>query len=206
MPETATVLVQAGTAVSQHREEQGTSELQSGEIWPPLFLLTEDAHVVFALLLVLFNQIVKGVRKILEEHVLLVHLQPQDAVQELGDGAVCKSAAGQGTPRSWAWHPQHALKEPPTKPPVGPSGSSPALRHKRAALGLLLPAAVSCPAAAGERGLHWGLLPTGPSPQSKHPAPAAQQTPRGCAPVQVDRAGCDTPASFSSPLCWAGQV
>lgn len=50
--------------------------------------LTQDAHVVFALLLVRLDEAVEGVREVLEERVLLVHLQPQDAVQELGDGAI----------------------------------------------------------------------------------------------------------------------
>lgn len=51
--------------------------------------LTQDTHVIFALLLVSSDEVVKGVRKVLEKGVLLVHLQPQDAVQELADGAVC---------------------------------------------------------------------------------------------------------------------
>lgn len=60
--------------------------------------LTQDTHVVSALLLVYLDEVVKRVREILEQSVLLVHLQPKDAVQELGDGAVCGwsciSAAG----------------------------------------------------------------------------------------------------------------
>lgn len=51
--------------------------------------LTQDAHVISALLLVYLDEVVKRVREILEQSVLLVHLQPKDAVQELGDGAVC---------------------------------------------------------------------------------------------------------------------
>ena len=51
--------------------------------------LTQDAHVVFALLLVGGDEVVEGVGEVLEERVLLVHLQPQDAVEELADGAVC---------------------------------------------------------------------------------------------------------------------
>lgn len=51
--------------------------------------LTQDAHVVFALPLVRSDEVVKGVGEVLEECVLFVHLQPQDAVQELADGAVC---------------------------------------------------------------------------------------------------------------------
>ena len=51
--------------------------------------LTQDAHVVFALPLVGSDEVVKGVGEVLEECVLFVHLQPQDAVQELADGAVC---------------------------------------------------------------------------------------------------------------------
>lgn len=51
--------------------------------------LTQNAHVVSAFLLVYLDEVVKGVREILEQSILLVHLQPQDAVQELGNGAVC---------------------------------------------------------------------------------------------------------------------
>lgn len=52
-------------------------------------LHTQNSHVVFALLLVLLDQVVKVVCEVLEELVLLVNLQPQDAIQELGDAAVC---------------------------------------------------------------------------------------------------------------------
>lgn len=51
--------------------------------------LTQDAHVVFALPLVGGDKVVKRVGEVLEKRILLVHLQPQDAVQELADGAVC---------------------------------------------------------------------------------------------------------------------
>ena len=50
--------------------------------------LTQDPHVIFALLLVLRNQVVEVVGEVLEQGVLLVHFQTQDTVQELGDGAV----------------------------------------------------------------------------------------------------------------------
>lgn len=43
-------------------------------------LHTQDSHVVFALLLVLLDQVVKVVSEILEEMVLLVNLQPQDTI------------------------------------------------------------------------------------------------------------------------------
>jgi hypothetical protein len=32
--------------------------------------------------------VVEGVREVLEQCILFVHFQPQDAVQELGDGTV----------------------------------------------------------------------------------------------------------------------
>lgn len=35
------------------------------------------------------DKVVKRVGEVLEKRILLVHLQPQDAVQELADGAVC---------------------------------------------------------------------------------------------------------------------
>lgn len=41
---------------------------------------TEDSHVIFSLLLVLLNQVVKVVRKVLEEIVLFVNLQAKNAV------------------------------------------------------------------------------------------------------------------------------
>lgn len=98
----------------------GTPGVQEAELWPPLLLHTKDAHVVFALLLVLLNQVVKGVGKILEEHVLLVHLQAQDAVQEFGDGAVCKSTVGQGTWHSWTWNPPAPSQRAPQAAPPCP--------------------------------------------------------------------------------------
>lgn len=51
-------------------------------------LLTQYPHIIFALFLVLFDQVVEIVRKILEEGVLFVHLQAQYPVEELGDIAV----------------------------------------------------------------------------------------------------------------------
>lgn len=62
--------------------------------WAPPLKLTQDAHVVSALLLVYLDEVVKGVREILEQSILLVHLQPKDAIQELGDGAVCGAELG----------------------------------------------------------------------------------------------------------------
>lgn len=50
--------------------------------------LTQDAHIVSAFLLVCLNEVVEGVREVLEQCILFVHFQPQDAVQELGDGTV----------------------------------------------------------------------------------------------------------------------
>lgn len=43
-------------------------------------LHTQNSHVVFALLLVLLDQVVKVVSEILEEMVLLVNLQSQDTI------------------------------------------------------------------------------------------------------------------------------
>lgn len=63
-------------------------------------MLTQDAHVVFALLLVCLDEVVKGVREVLEQRVLLVHLQPQDAVQELSDGAVWGRAGRERGPQA----------------------------------------------------------------------------------------------------------
>lgn len=96
----------------------GGTGVQETELWPLLLLHTKDAHVVFALLLVLLNQVIKGVRKILEEHVLLVHLQAQDAVQEFGDGAVCESRGGQGMRCSWMWKPSAPSQRAPHSSPT----------------------------------------------------------------------------------------
>lgn len=72
------------------RCHQGSSgSWAQGVASSPALKLTQDAHVVSALLLVHLDEAVKRVREILEQSVLLVHLQPKDAVQELGDGAVC---------------------------------------------------------------------------------------------------------------------
>lgn len=83
--------------------------------------LTQDAHVVFALPLVGGNKVVKGVGEVLEECVLLVHLQPQDAVQELADGAVCGWQGASG-------YVQAASLSPPLPsylpPPPHPGGAS----------------------------------------------------------------------------------
>ena len=50
--------------------------------------LTQNAHVVLPLLLVFLDQVVEVVGEVLEQRVLLVNLQAQDAVEELGDAAV----------------------------------------------------------------------------------------------------------------------
>lgn len=42
--------------------------------------LTQNSHVIFPLFLVLFNQVVKVVSEVLEEIVLLVDLEAQDAI------------------------------------------------------------------------------------------------------------------------------
>lgn len=62
-----------------------------------LSLHTQYSHVVFALLLVLLNQVVKVVCEVLEEMVLFVNLEAQDAIQELGDAAVCGKRKWQTT-------------------------------------------------------------------------------------------------------------
>lgn len=51
-------------------------------------LLTQNPHVIFAIFLVSLNQVVKSIAEVLKEQILLFYLQAQDAVQELGDGAV----------------------------------------------------------------------------------------------------------------------
>lgn len=51
-------------------------------------LLTQYSHIIFAIFLVLFDQVVKIVSEILEEGVLFVYLQAQYPVEELGDIAV----------------------------------------------------------------------------------------------------------------------
>lgn len=71
--------------------------------------LTQDAHVIFALLLVYVDKVVEGVREILEQRILLMHLQPQDAVEELGDGAVW----GVGRRASGYVIPTYSLPSPP---------------------------------------------------------------------------------------------
>lgn len=45
-----------------------------------LDLHTQDSHVIFALLFILLNEIVKVVSEVLEEMVLFVDLQTQDAI------------------------------------------------------------------------------------------------------------------------------
>lgn len=73
----------------------------------PLVALTQDAHVVFSLLLVHLDEVVEGVREVLEQCVLLVHLQSQDAVEELGDGTVCGGRRASGCVNS-----THSLPSP----------------------------------------------------------------------------------------------
>lgn len=52
------------------------------------WLLTKYTHVIFAFLFVLVNQVFKVVGEVLEEKVLLVHLQAQNPIQEFSDGAI----------------------------------------------------------------------------------------------------------------------
>lgn len=51
---------------------------------------TQNPHIIFAFLLVLFNQVLKIVTEVLKERVLLVHLQTQNTIEELSNGAVCR--------------------------------------------------------------------------------------------------------------------
>lgn len=51
-------------------------------------LLTEYTHVIFAFLFVLVNQVFKVIDEVLEEKVLLVHLQAQNPIQEFSGGAI----------------------------------------------------------------------------------------------------------------------
>lgn len=53
-------------------------------------MLTQNPHIIFAFLLVLFNQVLKIVTEVLKERVLLVHLQTQNTIEELSNGAVCR--------------------------------------------------------------------------------------------------------------------
>lgn len=62
-------------------------------------MLTQDPHIIFAFLLVLFNQVVKIVTEVLKERILLVHLQTQNTIEELSNGAVCRKIVAEPSMR-----------------------------------------------------------------------------------------------------------
>ena len=132
--------------------------------------LTQDAHVVFALPLVGGNKMVKGVGEVLEECVLLVHLQPQDAVQELADGAVCGRQGASGYVQAASLSPPLPSYPPPPPHPGGASqrGTHPSPRPgsrtgTRARQCPLTAAPVSCLWGGGASHYCWPQ-PTGAPP------------------------------------------